>query len=208
MSRGKVITLVGLAVAVLLFDAWFFLGSDQAAAPIESFDEAAAADGGGFHLADLLPGTSAAPAPRQTDVPWHDPATWPLPGPRPPRKGRPRPGLMVRRTAAAGTGATYALPDRVPVILWRPDGALALLGDHLVREGDRVGPWVVREIHPDRVRLARADHPGETRELPLGRPARPRPTAAATGSERAAPVPADAPVPPSPPAPPARQEVP
>ncbi len=215
MSRGKVITLVGLAVAVLLFDAWFFLGSGRAAAPVEALDdaapvealdEAAPGNAGGFRLADLLPGATAAPAPREAAVPWHDPSTWPLPRPRSPRRGRFRPGLMVRRGAATAAMAS-SLPERVPVILWRPEGALALLGDRLVREGDRVGPWVVREIHPDLVRLARVDRPGEIRDLPLGGSSRPLPDAAA-GTAATQPVPASATVPSTAPAPPVPQEVP
>ncbi len=207
MSRGKVFTLVGLAVAVLVFDAWFFLGNGEAAAPIEAGTEPGSPRGGEFHLADLLPGAEPAPTPRPAAVPWHDPATWPLPERRPPRRGHPRPGLMVRPPAPAGEdGARASLPRRVPVILWRPGGALALVGNRLVREGDRVGPWLVREIRPDRVRLVRADGGGKPLVLPLGGPPRPQP-AAASRAGAAAPAPAPSPDP-APPAAPAPEEVP
>ncbi|GEM_PF-6153711 len=207
MSRGKVITLVALAVAVLLFDAWFFLGEGATAAPVQAPDVRGAPDPIDAP-GEPLPGSAGTAA--HAAVPWHDPSTWPLPERRPPRRGRLRPGLMVRSRPAPRAAATGSapLPDRVPVILWRPEGALALLGSHLVREGDRVGPWVVREIHPDRVLLARADRPAEVRELPLGSPPRPHPVTTAGKPDRPRPTPASVTDPSTPPAPPAHEEVP
>jgi len=193
---------------VLLFDAWFFLGNGEAAAPVA---DASGMDvplppeaDGGFHLADLLGGGETPAPPGHAAIPWADPATWPLPERRAPRRGRPRPDLMVRRDPPAIAGEGDALPTAVPVILWRPEGALALLGGHLVREGDRLGPWRVAAIEPDRVRLAREDDPATSRVLLLGRtpaeagaaevagpgtPGRPQPVPAAGTGERPSPAP-------------------
>lgn len=168
MKRHKVPILIALAIAVIVFDVWFFLGDAD-----DSVD--LAADGeSSWSPSDLLSFATGRDESAPSVAPWSDPASWPMAHRRTPLDGTLDRELMtaapavVVPVAAQADGPVFqdlagSLP-RLSVVLWDRVAPVAVLDTRVVRVGDLHDGFRIERIAPDEVQVRRY---GVSHVLPL-----------------------------------------